>query len=178
MTEPIEIAHQHSSHSEQLKKIIALTTTVWVLFIAIASFGAENANHESVLYKNDASNQWAFFQSKSVKERLYEIELQGLNDTMPSNPLFNEHAIRAQELQTEIARYKEEQVDIKNRAELSTHKSENYDKLGNKFELARIFFELAIVFLALFLLQNIRIFFLGSYALGSIGFLFIILGLF
>jgi Domain of unknown function (DUF4337) len=49
---------------------VALTTAVYAVILAIASLGGNNAMKEMLLAQQEASNQWAFYQSKVIREHL------------------------------------------------------------------------------------------------------------
>ena len=49
---------------------VALTTAVYAVALAIASLGGSNAMKEMLLAQQEASNQWAFYQSKVIREHL------------------------------------------------------------------------------------------------------------
>ena len=49
---------------------VALATAAYAVALAIASLGGSNAMKEMLLAQQEASNQWAFYQSKVVREHL------------------------------------------------------------------------------------------------------------
>jgi hypothetical protein len=49
---------------------VALTTAVYAVILAIASLGGSNAMKEMLLAQQEASNQWAYYQSKVIREHL------------------------------------------------------------------------------------------------------------
>jgi hypothetical protein len=49
---------------------VALTTSIFAVLLAIASLGGNNATKEMLLSQQQSSDQWAFYQSKSIKEHL------------------------------------------------------------------------------------------------------------
>jgi uncharacterized protein DUF4337 len=49
---------------------VALTTAVYAVILAIASLGGNNAMKEMLLAQQEASNQWAFYQGKVIREHL------------------------------------------------------------------------------------------------------------
>jgi len=44
------------------------------VFLAIVSLGGNNASEELSLSQQQASDQWAFYQSKAMREHLYHLE--------------------------------------------------------------------------------------------------------
>ena len=49
---------------------VALVTAVYAVILAIASLGGNNAMKEMLLAQQEASNQWAYYQSKVIREHL------------------------------------------------------------------------------------------------------------
>jgi hypothetical protein len=49
---------------------VALVTAVYAVILAVASLGGNNAMKEMLLAQQEASNQWAYYQSKVIREHL------------------------------------------------------------------------------------------------------------
>jgi len=49
---------------------VALLTAVYAVVLAVASLGGNNAMKEMLLAQQEASNQWAYYQSKVIREHL------------------------------------------------------------------------------------------------------------
>jgi Domain of unknown function (DUF4337) len=49
---------------------VALATAAYAVSLAIASLGGSNAMKEMLLSQQEASNQWAFYQGKVIREHL------------------------------------------------------------------------------------------------------------
>jgi hypothetical protein len=54
-------------------KRIALTTAIFAVLLAITSLGGNNAMKEMLLLQQQASDQWAFYQSKALREHLSKM---------------------------------------------------------------------------------------------------------
>ena len=53
---------------------LALTTVVLAVCATLATFKAGGNSTRSVLSQNQASDQWAYYQAKSIKGYLYELQ--------------------------------------------------------------------------------------------------------
>lgn len=53
---------------------VALTTAIFAVILAITSLGGNNAMKEMLLAQQQASDQWAFYQAKVVREHLYRSQ--------------------------------------------------------------------------------------------------------
>ena len=53
---------------------VALTTAIFAVVLAIASLGGNNATKEMLLAQQQASDQWAFYQAKVIREHQYRAQ--------------------------------------------------------------------------------------------------------
>jgi hypothetical protein len=60
--------------SKQFTRRVALTTAIFAVILAITSLGGNNAMKEMLLAQQQSSDQWAFYQSKVIREHFYKIE--------------------------------------------------------------------------------------------------------
>ncbi len=75
--------------------------------------------NQSERYLQERNDQWSYYQSKSIKSKLYEIEKNNLIFTFKSESNKNKKELLElliNNLDTEIQRYKREQNDIQNSA--------------------------------------------------------------
>ena len=56
------------SAGKQFSKRVALTTALYAVLLAITSLGGNNATKEMMLHQQMSSNQWSYYQAKSIKE--------------------------------------------------------------------------------------------------------------
>jgi hypothetical protein len=59
---------------KKFTKRVALTTAIFAVILAITSLGGNYAMKEMLLAQQQASDQWAFYQAKVVREHLYRIQ--------------------------------------------------------------------------------------------------------
>jgi hypothetical protein len=74
----IEIPDPHEVHEKAenpYTRQIALFVAVYAVGLAVASFGGHNAAKEMMMAKQEESNQWNRYQSKSTREALYRNEI-------------------------------------------------------------------------------------------------------
>lgn len=53
---------------------VALVTALYAVLLAITSLGGNNAGKDMMLSQQQASNHWAFYQSKVMREHTYRLE--------------------------------------------------------------------------------------------------------
>src|SRR5208337_1966481 len=58
--------------AKKFTRRVALTTAIFAVLLAITSLGGNNAMKELLLSQQQASDQWAFYQSKVLREQLYK----------------------------------------------------------------------------------------------------------
>jgi hypothetical protein len=166
--EPLDEAVERAHHAQKgtvlppWTRQLSLTTAVIAVLTAIGSLGAEYLSQRALIHKNDmvytqakASDQWAFYQAKSLKGMLSA----GFADTLAqSDPA------RAQRYRQEAARYKEEQVGIKDEADKIQSSIQSYNDRAalcmgyhHDFSLAVTLFQVAIALSAIAVLIGRRL---------------------
>jgi hypothetical protein len=114
---------EHQSHQGGMAQRIAIFTAILATIGAIVSFFGGHSQNEALLYKNDAvlkraeaSDQWNYYQAKSMKQNLAEFAA-----AMSSDPK------KAEFYTSEAARYSKEKKDI----EKDARKLEDASKASN-----------------------------------------------
>ena len=64
----------HERTENRFGRRVALVTAVIAVVLAIASLGGNNAMKEMLLAQQKASDQWAFYQAKVIREHLYRAQ--------------------------------------------------------------------------------------------------------
>ena len=59
---------------KKFTRTAALVTAVFAVVLAIASLGGNHAMKEMLLAQQQASDQWAYYQAKSIREHLYKSQ--------------------------------------------------------------------------------------------------------
>ena len=130
-TEPFEHA-EHAKHaaSHGVGIVSKVTMTIAVLAVAAAtvgsletleSGGAISAKNEAVLFQNKASDQWAFFQAKSVKKNMYEIAAAG------DGPKKDDFLKQAKKNEDEGAEIQKEARKLEAEAEAKLHEGDHHE---------------------------------------------------
>ena len=72
LIDPEELEEQKK---DLFSKRVALMTAMFAVILAVTSLGGSNAMKELLLSQQQASNQWAYYQSKAMREHLYRLEV-------------------------------------------------------------------------------------------------------
>jgi len=154
---------------------VALVTAVFAVLLAITSLGGNNAMKEMILAQQQASDQWAFYQAKVIREHLYrgnkirlETDLAVMADTIGGDA--REKLLSAiAALGDEEKRYKSEKGAIEQDARKFEHERDvNRDK-DPYFDYAEVLLQIAIVMASVSILSSSRGIFVFSVAAALLG---------
>ena len=165
---------------------MALTTAIFAVILAISSLGGGVAMKEMLLSQQQASDQWAFYQAKNIREHFYRGQKERLElDLLEKENLKPEVRKRYEELlkkmTAEEARYNVEKKEIEKEAKHLEHERDVYRGKDPYFEYAEVLLQIAIVMSSIAILAHSRLMFgfsLVSATLGALlaanGFLMIV----
>jgi hypothetical protein len=156
-------------------KRVALTTAIFAVILAIASLGGKNTTKEALLAQQQASDQWAFYQAKVIREHLYGEEKLHLEADLAERGSAMKPEVRRkfEALMTKFAdeerRYSTEKKDIEKEAKKLEHERDiNRDK-DPYFDYAEVFLQIAIVMSSISIISTSRPLFFFSLALAIFG---------
>jgi hypothetical protein len=163
--------------AKALTRHIALTTAIFAVLLAITSLGGNNAMKEMLLTQQQASDQWAFYQSKVLREHLYKtnglrIEMDLLERGTGMKPEAKKrYEAVLKDMRAEETRYGEEKKKIEEEAkQLETERDKNRSK-DPYFDFAEVLLQISIVLASISILaasRQIFYFALVSASLGTI----------
>jgi hypothetical protein len=153
--------------------IIAVVAAVVGLFSNQATSETILAKNEAILYQSQASDAWAFFQAKGIKEQIYTVNAQTASGAT------------ARGFKREAERYAQEKDAIQKKAEalqkqveVKNQESEHFYAKHHVFEFAETFLHVAIALAAISALTRSRPFWLLSILLACVGTAYFTVGLF
>jgi hypothetical protein len=156
---------------------VALTTAVYAVILAIASLGGNNAMKDMLLAQQEATNQWAYYQAKVVREHLNRAN-KLLVETQLAEPSPLKGAERdkfealAKRYGDEEKRMNSDKKDIeKDAKKFERERDVNRDR-DPYFDYAEVFLQIAIVCSSVAILSGSRIMFWFSTTLALLGTLF------
>jgi hypothetical protein len=114
--------------------------------LAIVSVTGHLATTEEIVMQARASDQWAYYQAKSI--RRYESEI--ARDMLTSQPA------KVAEYEKNAARYNKEGEEIQKEAQALEDESHAKGRQAVRFEFAEVFFEVAIVLASLAILTKLK----------------------
>ena len=141
---------------------VALTTALLAVCAAIAAMLAGHFANEGMLEQMQASNQWSYYQSKSVKENVLRSKLDLLEAFGKPAP-DKDHE--------KLATYKHEQEEIRAEADQLTKESAHHMHLHSRIARSVTLFQVAIGISAIAVLTRRRLFWYAGIVSGIAGLL-------
>jgi hypothetical protein len=124
---PHDHAVEHAAHGGGLGQQVAIFTAVLATVGAIVSFFGGDTQNKALLYKNEAvleraeaSDQWNFYQAKSMKQNLAELAA-----------AINADPKKIEFYQAEAKRYSQEKKEIEKVAKVHEAKSKQYTEMSD-----------------------------------------------
>lgn len=170
-TEHLQEAINEKAEEEKEKWVlfVALSTAVMAVLAAIAGLLGGHHVNEALIDQIKSSDQWAFYQSKSIK-----AEIASSTDKI-LQALPGKSAAQADNKET-LARYEKEKEDIKNQAEEHEKTSEEHLKRHVTLSKAVTIFQIAIAISAISILTRKRLLWYGGIILTIAGAFFLFIG--
>jgi hypothetical protein len=163
---------------------LALTTVVLAVCATLSTFKGGGYSTRSVLSQSHAANQRAFYQAKSIKGYLYELqkekldlELKSLGGKAPKG-LTEEYEKRIAYYAKTIQRYDGEKAQIQQDAREFEAQREDAARHARIFGVAVIFLQLAILLSSIAALMKRKMLWVVGLGVGGIGGLYFADGFF
>lgn len=160
---------QEDAVKEHFERRSALTIAILAAVCAYASLGAGNSNTDTLLAATNAADQWAYFQSKSMKSHTYEVERDLASMLQPGSvdeakrQAFVEHCTK------QTARYATEKEEAKGKAEESEKVVKDASRKNANYGVAALLLQVAIVITSISILVRRNLLWLGGAAIGLAG---------
>ena len=138
-----KMVREHAHRTSWAEKV-ALTTALMAVFAAGSNLASTYQSDQAILFRIEASDQWAYYQAKSIK---------GMVTLEPA----------------EKERYKQEQEEIREEAQHLCHKSHHAHHVHEFFAYAVTLFQVATAIGAIAVLIKRKYFWYSSIVLGLAG---------
>ncbi|MCL4500479.1 MAG: DUF4337 domain-containing protein [Deltaproteobacteria bacterium] len=153
---------------------VALTTAIFAVILAISSLGGGMAMKEMLLSQQQASDQWAFYQAKAMREHFYRGQKQRLElDLLERENLKPQVRKRYEEMLAQViaeeARYGLEKKEIEKDAKYLEHRRDIYHGKDPYFEYGEVLLQIAIVMASIAILAHSGLMFAFSLVSALLG---------
>ncbi len=156
---------------------LALTTVILAVCATLATFKGGGFSTRSVMSQTQASDQWAFYQAKSIKGYIYEmqkdkleLELKTLGPRV-SPEVAEEYRKKIEDYGKKVAKYEGDKADIKKEAEKFEKIRNEAQKHGQAFGIAVIFLQIAILLSSIAALLKQKMVWVLGLVVGAAGIL-------
>jgi len=168
-------APAHASHETMFRRLTAIYVGVVAMLLAIATLGGAEATKEMLNANIHASDTYAFYQAKNIRQTLYQISAAELELLAAGGAISGDASGKAAELikryRDTVTRYESEPATGEGKKELmakAKHWEDERDHAAAQlpnFEYAEALFQIAIV------LGSVAIVAVSSWLLGFSGIL-------
>ena len=155
--------------SKRTNQLIALTALVLAICATFSSLYAGANSSKGILAQSQASDGWAYYQAKSIKEEIYKMQLEELEVDPPLNVDPEKLNVLKQKYQQTIDRYNTEQVDIRKEANQKEEDRDHFLALNKGFAGALTYLQIAIMLVSLAGLLKQIYFWYAGIAVGAFG---------
>ncbi len=157
---------------------LALSTVIFAVCATLSTFKGGGFSTRSVMSQSQASDQWAYFQSKGIKAYLYELqaekmelELQALQRTAPKETV-TAYKDKIADYKKKIDKYEGEKAEIQDKARKLEAIRDESQLHSKAFGVAVIYLQIAILLSTIAgLLRKKQVWYLGLVT-GSLGLIF------
>ncbi len=164
---------------EKWMNYLALSTVIFAVCATLSTFKGGGYGSKALLNQSNASDQWAFFQAKSIKSSLasnqkenLELQKEILSIDSHSKDNGSKYDARIAKYEQDIKRYDEEKTAIKAKAEAFEKDRNVCQEHGGQFGLAVIFLQVTILLSSIAgLLKKKPVWYL-SLGIGFVGLIF------
>ena len=187
MTENIGSQGVAGSADKRFERRVALATAIIAVAMAFSSLGGSNSTKEMLLAQQQASDQWAFYQAKVIREHLYRTQAEQAKVALVAQwKTLAPEARKALEgmqakFDAEAARYAKEKKEIEPEAkrlealrDVAAVRDQNFDYAGVLFQIAIVLGSIAIISESRTTVVACLVFGAGAVLLAANGFLLLV----
>lgn len=152
---------------DPFEKTIALTIAIIAVILSFVENQGDNAKTDAIVKTGEMSNQWAYYQSKSLKENLAETSATLLGNLTPTAP--DAAKAKAEELRAEVVRYEGEKKVIRADAEELQNQVKAALAIDDRCDMASLFLQISVVLCSVAILVRWRAIFIVGVLAGLAG---------
>lgn len=156
---------------------LALTTVIFAVCATLATFKGGGYSTRSVMSQSQASDQWSFYQAKSIKSYMYQMQKENLELRIKDLPAsMSQQAAGYQEkiadYAKKIEKYEQEKTEIQEKAKQLESVRDEAQQHSKAFGMAIIFLQISILLSSIAGLLKKKPVWYGGLATGVVGLFF------
>jgi hypothetical protein len=169
MSDELQELQEHAEHAKHDPGMapVSLTMAVLAVVVAVVALLGHRAHTEEVVLQAKSSDQWAYYQAKNIRRHTDEL-FTDLTSVTPTNDAAALGKLR-EKYSGEAERYKNEQKEIEDKANEMEKEVGTERRRADRFDLAEVFLEIALVITSITLLSGRRIFWSTGIVLAVVG---------
>jgi len=163
---------------------LALTTVILAVCATLSVFKGGGFSTRAVLTQSHAANQWGYYQAKSLKGYLHELEKEKLELELKvmgpkaSKSIVDDYKKKIESYSKNIKRYDEEKAQIQKDAKKYEALHDDAQKHAQIFGIAVIFLQIAILLSSIAALMKKKPVWVLGLIMGGFGVIYFINGFF
>ena len=162
---------------------LALTTVIFAVCATLSTLKGGGFSTRSVMSQSQASDQWSYYQSKSIKGYVYELQREKFEMDLKTNKgmsrsLADDYEKRIAAYKEKIDRYEKEKEEIKKKAEDLEKRRDDAQIHSGAFGLAAMFLQIAILLSSIAALMKKKLFWFIGMGAGAFGLVYFFNGFF
>ena len=162
---------------EQWLNYLALTTVIFAVCATLSTLKGGGFSTRAVMSQSQASDQWAYFQAKSIKGYVYELQKEKFELDLKagkgmSRDLAADYGKRIGNYKEKIERYEKEKEEIKKKAEDLEKRRDDSQLHSGAFGMAAMFLQIAILLSSIAALMKKKLFWFIGMGAGCFGLLY------
>ena len=168
MTDELQELQEHAEHAQHHPNMapVSLTMAILAVAVAIVTLLGHRAHTDEVVQQAKASDQWAYYQSKNIRENtdqvLADFSLVDHKNEGDVAAFHDKYAAEAEKQHKEKAEEKKK-ADEKD-ADVAVERSR-----ADRYDLAEVFVEIGLVITSITLLSGRKIFWYTGIVFGVVG---------
>ena len=166
--------HAEKAREDRSLAAVSLTMAVLAVCVAVVSLLGHRAHTEEVVLQAKASDQWAYYQAKSIREH-EDVLFTELAAVVASNDATAAAKV-CQKFEQEAERYKHDKDEIKGGADKLEGEVILEQRRADRYDLAEVFLEIGLVVTSITLLSGRRIFWHLGIVLSVVGVVVAVMG--
>jgi len=162
---------------------LALTTVIFAVCATLSTLKGGGFSTRAVMSQSQASDQWAYYQAKSIKGYVYELQKEKFEMDLKAGKgmaqgLAGDFKKRIGAYTEKVERYDKEKEEIKKKAEELEARRDLSQKHAGAFGMAAMFLQIAILLSSISALMKQKYFWFIGMAAGCFGLFYFFNGFF
>ncbi len=160
---------------------LALTTVIFAVCATLSTLKGGGFSTRSVMSQAQASDQWSYYQAKSIKGYIYDLQREKLElelKAQKAGAARGEYEKRVASYKEKTERYETEKEEIKHKAEELEKRRDDAQRHSGAFGLAAMFLQIAILLSSIAALMKQKYFWFLGMAGGCLGLVYFFNGFF